>query len=74
MKTYNGMTRKELTEKIIDERTETCKAENAKKFNDGLPRMNENREHWAKYLSTLPMHSNKFPAYSIIGYYKAYCE
>jgi len=73
MKTYKGMTRSEMTEKIIDVRTADCKKSNEKKFSDGLPRMNENRDFWKKYLSTLPMTSKKYPAFSIVGLYEAHC-
>jgi hypothetical protein len=73
MKTYKGMTRSEMTEKIIDVRTADCKKNNEKKFSDGLPRMNENRDFWKKYLSTLPMTSKKYPAFSIVGLYEAHC-
>ena len=72
MKTYKGMTRSQITEKIIDARIAECKTNNEKKFSDGLPRMNENREFWGKYLSTLPLVSKKYPAFSLVGMYEAY--
>lgn len=73
MKTYKGMTRNEMTEQIINIRTADCKRSNEKKYSDGLPRVNENRTYWKKYLSTLPMTSKKYPAFSIVGMYEAYC-
>lgn len=73
MKTYHGMTRRELTEKIIDVRIADCKTYNEQKYSDGLPRMNENREFWKKHLSAYPMTSKKYPEFSIVGLYDRIC-
>ena len=71
MKTYKGMTRKQMIEKIANAKVEECKERNKKKFDDGLPRMNENFSYWVKFLETYPMESKKYPAFSLIGEYKA---
>ena len=71
MKTYRGMTRNQMIEKIATAKVEECKTRNEKKFGDGLPRMNENFSYWVKFLETYPMESKKYPAFSLIGEYKA---
>ena len=73
MKTYKGMTKTQLINKIVEAQVAECKANNDKKFSDGLPRMNENREFWRKYLDTLPLISKKYPAFSLAGMYESYC-
>ena len=72
MKTYKGMTRKELIEKIVEAQIADCKARNNKKFGDNLPRMNENKEKWEKFYSTYPMTSKKYPAFSLVGVYDSF--
>ena len=71
MKTYKGMTRNQMVEKIAAAKVEECKARNEQKFVDGLPRMNENFSYWVKFLETYPMESKKYPEFSLIGEYKA---
>lgn len=58
MKTYKGLNRFELIEKIIDKRVEECKKENFKKFgNNDFPRENENRKNWEKLYKAYPVKS-----------------
>lgn len=72
MKTYNGITRIQLIEKIASAKATECKARNKKKFGDGLPRENENFNYWVKFFENYPMESKKYPAFSLIGEYNAF--
>ena len=42
MTTYNGLNKNELIEKIAEAKAKVCKAENDKRFGDGIARKNEN--------------------------------
>lgn len=74
MKTYKGMTKKEIVEKLAFAKAEICKAENAKRFNDGLPRKNENVNTWRKFYNDYPMFSEKYPMFSLSAEYECYCK
>lgn len=58
MKTYKGLNRFELIEKIIDAKIEQCKKENFAKHGNTLPRQNENRKNWEKLYKTYPITSS----------------
>lgn len=76
MKTYKGMTRKELIKKIAIARVEQCKKENLKKIgNNDFPRKNENINEWEKLYKTYPMESKKYNGmFSLVYEYKNFYE
>lgn len=68
MKTYKGMSRTELIEKIVEARVEQCKKQNLEKFgNNDYSRQNENAENWRKLIKTYPMTSKN--GYSLQNQY-----
>ena len=74
MKTYKGMTKKEIVEKLAFAKVEICKSENEKRFGDGLPRKNENVNTWRKFYNDYPMFSEKHHMFSLSAEYDQYCE
>lgn len=69
------MTRKEIIDKLVIARVEECKKINDKKFGKNhLLRVNENPKTWEKYYKNMPMTSKKYPAFSLIGQFKCYCN
>ena len=56
MRTYNGMERKELIEKVVEARVKECRLANFRKFgNNDVPRVNENPNTWRNLYKTYPM-------------------
>jgi hypothetical protein len=73
MKTYKGMTRKELIEKIVEARVNQCKKENSVKYGDGFARKNENPETWRNLYKSYPIVSKSCPMFSLSREYETYC-
>ena len=73
MKTYKGMTRKELTAKIVEARVKQCKEQNFKKFgNNDFARENENPDKWYNLYKTYPMTSRTQPNFSLVHEYERF--
>lgn len=70
MKTYNGMTKCEMIKKIVA----VMVAENtAKNEKAGKLIYNTDERDFASLYITYPMTSKKYPAFSVVGMYEAYC-
>ena len=73
-KTYKGMTKPELIEKIVTARVEECKKDNEKRYHDGIPRTSEDPEVWRNHYKSYPVFSKKYPAFSLSAEYDRYYE
>ena len=73
MKTYKGMTRIEIINKIVEARVEQCRKQNLKKFgNNDFTRKNENADKWRNMYRDYPMTSKTMPAFSLAGEYERF--
>lgn len=72
-KTYKGMTRKELLEKVIAARIAECKAINIEKYGktEDYPNYNEKPSAWASFYKTCPMTSKSDP-FALANEYERY--
>lgn len=74
MTTYNGLNKNELIAKIAEAKAKICKAENEKRFGDGIARKNENPNTWENFYKSYPIYSEKYPMFSLSAEYRCYCE
>ena len=73
MKTYKGMNRTELLQKVVEARVQQCRQQNFEKFgNNDLPRMNENPQRWLRIYRTYPMQS-KNGQFCLVSAYEMLC-
>ncbi len=70
MKTYKGMTKLEMVKKIV----EVIIAENIAKNEKSKKQIyNTDARDLISFYTTYPMTSKKYPAFSVVGMYEAYC-
>lgn len=73
MKTYKGMTKQELIEKIVEARVEQCKKQNLKKFgNNNFARKNEDSNKWRRLYRSYPMASKVTSMFSLVSEYERF--
>lgn len=70
MKTYNGMTKMEMVKKIVAVMVSEFEEKNAK---SGKKVYNTDARDLTSHYMTYPMTSKKYPAFSVVGMYEAYC-
>lgn len=72
MKTYKGMKRTELLQKVVEARVQQCRKANFEKFGDNLPRMNENPKTWISLYRNYPMKSRN-GQFCLVSEYERLC-
>ena len=73
MKTYKGMSKEELIEKIVEARVGQCKQQNFKKFgNNDFARKNENANEWRRLYRGYPITSKTAPSFSLSSEYERF--
>ena len=70
MKTYNGITKMEMVKKIVEVVIAEHSAKNEKA---GKHIYNTDARDLISLYITYPMTSKKYPAFSVVGMYEAYC-
>ena len=70
MKTYKGMTKSEMVKKIVAVMVAEHEAKNEKA---GKRIYSTDERDLASLYITYPITSKKYPAFSVVGMYEAYC-